>query len=186
MGLHTIYTLQLTYGNAFCFAGAPTFFRGLPHGFSFYIRFSARVQALLLGPVLSTQHCTTQLHTICHSSAHKQHAYRSTVMHVISQGRQSSNQYSTRSSTQHSSATRIIPTILIRSTIDNIYESKITMTMKYTHTMTSKELQTAHQNATTVSDWLELGYTKAYAKALVAMQQRVDAKKAFYSVWDKA
>ena len=45
--------------------------------------------------------------------------------------------------------------------------------MKYTHTMTSKELQTAHQNATT-------------AKALVAMQQRVDAKKAFYSVWDKA
>tara|TARA_R110000787_G_scaffold139535_1_gene253178 strand:+ start:423 stop:581 length:159 start_codon:yes stop_codon:yes gene_type:complete len=52
--------------------------------------------------------------------------------------------------------------------------------------MTSKELQTAHQNATTVSDWLELGYTKAYAKALVAMQQRVDAKKAFYSVWDKA
>ena len=172
MGLHTIYTLQFAYGNAFCFAGAPTFFRGLPHGFSFYIRFSARVQALLPGPVLSTQHCTTQLHTICHSSAHKQHAYRSTVMHVISQDRQSSNQYSTRSS-QHSSATRIIPTILIRSTIDNIYESKITMTMKYTHTMTSKELQTAHQNATT-------------AKALVAMQQRVDAKKAFYSVWDKA
>ena len=58
--------------------------------------------------------------------------------------------------------------------------------MKYTHTMTSKELQTAHQNAKTVQDWYELGYTKAYAKALVAMQQRVDAKKAVYSVWDKA
>ena len=64
--------------------------------------------------------------------------------------------------------------------------------MKYTHTMTSKELQTAHKKAQhynissmNLTDWLELGYTKAYAKALVAMQQRVDAKKAFYSVWDK-
>jgi hypothetical protein len=49
--------------------------------------------------------------------------------------------------------------------------------MKPTYAMTSKELQTAHQNATTVSDWYKLGYTKAYAKALVAMQQRADAKK---------
>ena len=48
-------------------------------------------------------------------------------------------------------------------------------TMKPTYAMTSKELQAAHQNATTVSDWYELGYTKAYAKAMVAMMQR--AKK---------
>ena len=58
--------------------------------------------------------------------------------------------------------------------------------MKPTYAMTSKELQTAHQNAKTVQDWYELGYTKAYAKALVAMQLRADAKKAFYSVWDQA
>ena len=48
--------------------------------------------------------------------------------------------------------------------------------MKPTYAMTSKELQTAHQNATTVSDWYELGYTKAYAKAMVAKQQRADVR----------
>ena len=47
--------------------------------------------------------------------------------------------------------------------------------MKPTYAMTSKELQAAHQNATTVSDWCELGYTKAYAKAMASMLQR--AKK---------
>ena len=51
------------------------------------------------------------------------------------------------------------------------------ITMKPTYAMTSKELQAAHQNATTVSDWYELGYTKAYAKAMVAMQQRADAAR---------
>jgi|TARA_R110000822_G_scaffold281862_1_gene403482 hypothetical protein len=37
----------------------------------------------------------------------------------------------------------------------------------------------------TIAEYLELGYTKAYAKALVAMQQRVAAKRAFYAVWDQ-
>ena len=54
--------------------------------------------------------------------------------------------------------------------------------MKPTYAMTSKELQTAHQNAKTVQDWYELGYTKAYAKALVRLMNQ----KEFYSVWDKA
>ena len=126
MGLHTIYTLQFVYENAFCFAGAPTFFWGLPHGFSFSMRFSARVQALLPGPALSTQHCATQPRTICYCSATKLHACRSISnqqiskaslsrsrsgsrlstqhrpQHRSSTGRQSSNQYST----QFSSATR--------------------------------------------------------------------------------
>ena len=47
--------------------------------------------------------------------------------------------------------------------------------MKPTYAMTSKELQAEHQNATTVSDWYELGYTKAYAKSMASMLQR--AKK---------
>ena len=98
MGLHTIYTLQFVYGNAFCFTGAPTFFWGLPHGFSFSMRFSARVQALLPGPALSTQHCATQPRTICLCSATKLHACRSISNQQISKASLSRS----RSSTQHS------------------------------------------------------------------------------------
>ena len=45
-----------------------------------------------------------------------------------------------------------------------------------------------NQPTRTVQDWIALGYTEAYAKALYAQQNRADAKqrnvKAFYSVWD--
>ena len=45
-----------------------------------------------------------------------------------------------------------------------------------------------NQPTRTVQDWIALGYTEAYAKALYAQQNRAAAKKrnvkAFYSVWD--
>ena len=46
-----------------------------------------------------------------------------------------------------------------------------------------------NQPTRTVQDWIALGYTEAYAKALYAQQKRADAKKrnvkAFYALWDE-